>query len=227
MEKIIISLIVVILGLGNFCCYANEEEANIELNLKGETSILENEENYTVTVHLGEFATNSDNEIMGYEAVLDYDEEIFEKVVIKGLNGWTLNYNHNTKMLIGDTSSAKANTEITQMIFTLKENVQPTTTDITLNNMLLTDDQNDFEYNKKITLTIKGEDINKETNNTNKNSVVTTEKNTDISTAKSELPKAGIEIMILIGILIFIGIIWISGKGYISYVKDVKKQMKK
>lgn len=224
MKKIIVSLIVVILGFGNFCCYANEEEANIELDLKGETSILEDEENYTLTVYLGEFTTISNNAVMGYETVLDYDEEVFEKVTIKGLNGWTCNYNNHTKMLIADTASAKANTEITQILFQIKENIQPTTTDITLNNLLVTNDQNDFKYQKKITLTIKENAIMEKTSNTVND---TETKQTDISTAKRELPKAGMEIIILIGILIFIGIIWLSGKGYISYLKDVKKQMKK
>ena len=227
MKKITIVFIIAMFLLGNFYCYADNKNTNIGIELKGVTNISKTEKIYTLTVCLGNFTEEIEkHSVMGYEAILDYDAKIFEKVSIKGLNGWSSNYNNNTKVLIGDTEEAKANTEITQIIFTLKEDIQPTITEIALKDMLLTDDQNDFEYNKKIAITIteteeKETKTEKADQNDQENSKQTNQP--DNSIAKKELPKAGIEIIILIGILIFIGIIWVSGKGYISYLEDVKK----
>ena len=230
MKKIGISfMIIVMLGmLGSFPCYAEDTNKNIEVELKGATNIQQTDETYTATIYLGNFKEIAENSVLGYEATLDYDETLFESVMIKGLNGWTANYSNHTKMLIGDTASAKANTEITQIIFTRKEGVKATSTEITLNNMLVTNDESDFQYDKKITITIQEDGKVEETDNTtNLHKGTEIEKNTDHSIAKKELPKAGIGIIIVLSILFFIIIILLSGKNYIVYLKDIRKQMKK
>ncbi len=229
MKKRIITVIIAVLILGNMQCYA--QNANIEMQLEGASKIKTTQNTYILTITLGDITQVTNNYVLGYETILEYDENIFKNVTVKGLNGWTCSYKDSTKILIGDTSAAKKNTPITQIIFTLKEAVEPTTTDITLKNILLTDDQNDFEYDKKITITIQEEDktVNEQQANTqsNKTTTQTQAQNTDISTATKQLPKTGIELIILIGIVLFGSIIFISGKNYVGYLKDTNKQMKK
>lgn len=231
MKKVGISFIIIIIIeiLGSFCCYAKDRNQKIEVELKGATKIQQTDKTYIATILLGDFKEIADPRVLGYEATLNYDEEVFESVEVKGLNGWAANYKDSTKMLIGDTSSAKANTEITQIIFTRKEDVRVDTTEITLNPMLVTDDENDFQYDKKITIDIQEkEKENPVANNTtNPKKETEPEKNTDHSIAKKELPRAGMGIIIVISILFFIIIVFVSGRSYIGYLKDIRKQMKK
>lgn len=240
MKKVIISFMAIILViLGGINSYAID--ANIELNLTGPTTIEQETKTVTLTLALGNFTEITDNCVLGYEATLEYDKNIFEGVTVKGLNGWTSNYSDSTGIIIGDIASAKANTKITEIVFTLKEGVQPTTTDIKLNNIILTNDENDFEYNKKVTVTIQEKEAtgatdnttntanatNTENKNITSNQTATLGKNTDTTITGKKIPAAGTGIMIIIGIIIFMMIILISGKNYISYLKDTNKQLKK
>ena len=239
MKKIVVSfMIAIIVLLGGLCTYADNENANIEVNFTGSTTLKQSDKTLTLTVALGDFTEIADNCVLGYEATLDYDENIFASVTVKGLNGWNADYKDSTKIIIGDTALAKANTQITEIIFTLKEGVQPTTTEIKLNNILLTNYENDFKYDKKLTVTInKNETIE---NNTAKKptesskgsskDVAKTEtkgKTDNTTTGSKQLPKAGKEITIMISIVILIVIIVISGRSYICYLKDTKKQYRK
>lgn len=240
MKKIVVSfMIAIIVLLGGLNTYADSESANIEVNFTGPTTLKQNDKTLTLTLALGNFTGISDDNVLGYEATLDYKEDIFASVTVKGLNGWNADYKDSTKIIIGDTASAKANTQITEIVFTLKEGVQPTTTEIKLNNILLTNDEHDFKYDKKLTVAIqKNETIienntaKKPTENTGKEiketSKVVTKGNTDTTmTGSKQLPKAGMEITILISIVILMMVAVVSGRSYICYLKDTKKQHKK
>lgn len=233
MEKAIIIFITIILAiLVGVNSYA--ADVNIELNLTGPTTIVQDDKTITLTLSLGNFTGIADNCVLGYEAKLEYDKNIFESVTVNGLNGWTSNYSDSTKILIGDVSSAKGNTKITEIVLTLKEGVQPTTTDIKLNNIIVTNDENDFEYNKTVTVTIQGKQIEEVTNNTtvnpenttSNNKITTLGKNTDATTASKKIPATGTGMTIIVGIIILMIIVLTSGKGYISYLKNTNKQFK-
>lgn len=236
MKKIITSLMIILLLLvGGISFYTVDAETGIELNLTGTTAIKQDDKTLTLTLSLGNFTEISDNCVLGYEAVLDYDESVFESVTVRGLNGWSSSYENSTKILIGDTASAKANTSITEIVFTLKEGIQPTTTDIQLKNIILTNDDNDFEFNKKITVAIQGTDTPKPSDdetkgdsekpsekenktpadNTTPDKTVTSKDNT---IANKKIPAAGYQSILLI---IAISVLIIGALSLIRY-KSIK-----
>lgn len=85
-----------------------------------------------------------------------------------------------------------------------------------------TNNENDFEENKEPTNEILSDkpltspDTSKATNNIQGEGITT----------KSQLPKAGTSIIITFAIIIFIIILILSGKNYLQYLKDTKKQLK-
>lgn len=162
---------------------------------------------------------------------------MFEKVEVKGQNDWTASYEPTTKKILGDTTSAKANTVIAKLTFTLKNSVaKDATGTIKLNNIKLTDETNDFTFNKTITVTNKTQseepkqdkaesDENKiPDNNTidDQNSidkVSSKDNNTiDSSKAKGSLPKAGLKNVMILAALIIV----ISGVFSFARYKMIK-----
>lgn len=195
---------------------AQTEGINIELNVQGKTTINKEDNTVEVIISLGDFVGLDENITLGYEATLQYDENMFEKITVEGLNGWTANYEDSTKTLIADVDKATPNTEITKLTFSLKDDLTPGMSGkINLNNILLTDgEDNDFTYNKEITVTVEDEEqesdeeLNNNGNNQTDNQINnTTIKTNDIdkttSTTKT-LPAAGVRSVILIAILIVV-----------------------
>ena len=170
MKKIIsIIFIIMILIAGTVNVKATDEQAkNIELNVRGQTTITEDVKTVELVVSLGSFTGISENIVLGYQTTLEYDTNMFESVAVEGLNGWAATYSPDTNILIGDTQSASANTNIARITLTLKDGVQPGTSGtINLRNIELTDGTNDFTYNKSITVKVEEEKTEEpNTNNT-------------------------------------------------------------
>jgi len=155
MKKIVsIIILLVILLIGTIKVYATDG-SNIELNITGQTSIKQNASTLELTISLGNFTGISENTVMAYEANLSYGSNMFTDSKIEGLNGWSIDYSSTTKRFIGETSSSKANTDIAKITLTLKQGLTVGQTDtISLNNILLSDGTNHFQYNKSITITV-------------------------------------------------------------------------
>lgn len=169
MKKIIsIIFMIIILVVTTTNVNATDEQAkNIELNVSGQTTIESDVKTVDLTVSLGNFTGISENIVLGYQTTVDFDTNMFETVTVEGLNGWTATYSSDTSTLIGDTQSAKANTNITKITLTLKDGIEPGTTGtINLKNIELTDGTNDFTYNKSITVKVEEETEEPNTNNT-------------------------------------------------------------
>ena len=169
MKKIIsIIFMIIILVVATTNVNATGEQAkNIELNVSGQTTIAEDVKTVELTVSLGNFTGISENIVLGYQTTVDYDTNTFELVAVEGVNSWTATYSSDTNILIGDTQSAKANTNITKITLTLKDGIEPGTTGtINLKNIELTDGTNDFTYNKSITVKVEEETEEPNTNNT-------------------------------------------------------------
>lgn len=152
MRKIVISLIVIILLSIEINVYAEENNPSIEFNFTQSDDIKEDE--ISIIISLDKFNGIEEDIILGYEAIIEYDENIFEKVSVNGLNTWISEYAESTGRIIGEVSEAKQDTQITELTFKLKEDIEPCTTIIKLNDVLLTDGTNDFEYSKEIEVTI-------------------------------------------------------------------------
>ena len=226
-NKIIMTILIVamILTIGTISSFA-EGEANIELNLNGQTTINEDTKTVELTLSLGDFTGAETGATLGYQATLEYDENMFQSVEVEGLNGWTANYESSTKVLLGDVDKANPNTDITKITLTLKDDVQPGTEGkVQINNILLTDGDNDFSFNKEVTVKMEEEvttpveddNTNNSGNNgnaTNNNSSINANisnnagmqsENTDNTTVQAtRLPNTGIENIILVAIAVTI-----------------------
>ena len=226
-NKIIMTILIIamILTIGTISSFA-EGEANIELNLNGQTTINEDAKTVELTLSLGDFTGVEAGATLGYQATLEFDENMFQSVEVEGLNGWTANYESSTKVLLGDVDRANPNTDITKITLTLKDDVQPGTEGkVQINNILLTDGDNDFKFNKEVTVKMEEEvttpveddNTNNSGNNgnaTNNNSSINVNiannagmqsENTDNTTVQAtRLPNTGIENIILVAIAVTI-----------------------
>ena len=226
-NKIIMTILIVamILTIGTISSFA-EGEANIELNLNGQTTVNKDTKTVELTLLLGDFTGVEAGATLGYQATLEFDENMFQSVEVEGLNGWTANYESSTKVLVGDVDKANANTDITKITLTLKDDVQPGTEGkVQINNILLTDGNNDFTFNKEVTVKMEEEvttpveddNTNNSGNNgnaTNNNSSINANisnnagmqsENTDNTTVQAtRLPNTGIENIILVAIAVTI-----------------------
>ncbi len=226
-NKIIMTILIIamILTIGTISSFA-EGEANIELNLNGQTTINEDAKTVELTLSLGDFTGVEAGATLGYQATLEFDENMFQSVEVEGLNGWTANYESSTKVLLGDVDRANPNTDITKITLTLKDDVQPGTEGkVQINNILLTDGNNDFTFNKEVTVKMEEEvttpveddNTNNSGNNgnaTNNNSSINANisnnagmqsGNTDNTTVQAtRLPNTGIENIILVAIAVTI-----------------------
>lgn len=216
MKKILISFIITVLTI----CMCNfsyaETEPNIELNLTEERTITREDETVTLILSFGKFTEIEENALLGYEAILEYDENIFEKVTVKGLNGWIVSYSDTTKRIVSDPKVGQEQTNIAEIIFTVKEGAELGTTTIKLKDILLSDDINDFEYNKESRITIK--EVEKEEGKTtpiqpdntteqpseDKTVTITPTTKTEQTKASTEIPYAGVKSIIAIIVTIII-----------------------
>lgn len=137
MRKILVSIVVFILAIFTFnLSYAEVENADIPLVFTGTTSIVEGTENLTLTLSIGEFKNIPENPIIGYQATLEYDTDIFESVEVTGSNGWSAVYEKNNGNIVGESvNTASEKTEIATFKFKLKSDAKPGKANITLKNI--------------------------------------------------------------------------------------------
>ena len=118
MKKILISfiLILLIISFGLLSYKVEAEDVNIELSLTPTATVnLGDKNTVELTLSLGEFTGIEGNPTLGYEAVLDYDENLIEQVTVQELNGWDVDYVESTKKILGTVDSAEPNKDITKM----------------------------------------------------------------------------------------------------------------
>lgn len=252
MKKVLVGIIVllIILSIG-ITTYAQEaigtgetiDSDGVTPRAEVEIKPLESDNGKTIilTLSLGKFTNVKENAMLGYETILNYEEDIFETVEakdVKGLNGWTATYSPTTKAIIGDPIVGAENTDITEITLHLKDGIEAENTTISLTNFLLSDDDENDLYTSDlpIEISIRKEepttqpevpDKSEETKTPDKD---TTTIPTDGTVAKANsLPKAGNTVLVIgiVAILVIIAFGVISGKGYIGYLKDTHKQIKK
>ena len=223
-KRIILSTIIIIILLIANISLAADSKPTAELKItSNKENIASTDKTIEVTITLGNVSnlvTTGSNTVLAYEGTLEYDTNIFENVTVKGQNDWSATYEPTTKKILGDTTAAKANTAIAKLTFTLKDNITAGTTGtIKLKNIVLTDETNDFSFNKTITITSKAEETKQDDNAIDENTIpdnntidgnsidkVKSKDNnvTDSSQAKGSLPKAGIKNIVVLAVLIII-----------------------
>ena len=220
MKRKILAIIMIIFMITILGTINSLAAGNIELNVQGETTVKDTEKTIELTLSLGSFTEIEEGIPLGYQGTLEYDENLFEGITVEGLNGWTVNYENSTKVFMGETDTAKANTQIAKITLTLKDGVTPGTSGtINFSDILLTDGTNDFTFNKEITVTIENEEVDNpsegnnqisgtnETNTTTSTNISTNSSsiqgsNTDRTTASTRLPSAGLKNILIIAVVI-------------------------
>lgn len=198
--SIMIIMAIILVSILGISLATEETTKNIELNLSGQSTIQEGTKTVEFKISLGNFTGIEDNVVLGYEAELNYDTDMFSSVAVEGLNGWVVTYEPTTKVLVGEvtTAIAKSNTDIAKITLTLKEGIEAGTSgDIQLNNLVLSggdaDENSTFNFNKKATITVESKEQENIDNGQNNNppSEDTSKKDEDDSNKKisSEVKK--------------------------------------
>ena len=149
----------------------NQYTGDAKIILDGIDHINKNDTTYTLHIKIDELSGVEEGNVAGFEAILNYDENIFEKVNITGQNGWDVTYSEDTKKMVGLVDNISANKNIASIEFKLKENLNiDTSTNITITQLSISDD---IHLNKSI------ENISKEVSigNYNTNNTITTNSN--------------------------------------------------
>ena len=162
-KKLIITSILIVLMFSLFSIAQGVKAAeakSIEMNLAGNKTVKKDAKTIEVSLSLGQFIGVEENIVLGYQATMEYDKDMFSSVTAKGENGWTVTPPEGPA-IVGElaTPTAKANTKIATFTLTLKDGVTPGTSGtFKLNNLKLSDGE-DFEVtdNKSITITVEEE----------------------------------------------------------------------
>ena len=211
MKKTVMSLIIIFIVL--FCTV--KSFASETMSVEGNTTLKTEEKTVELTISLGDISSFIEGEPLGFQGTLTYDENMFQNVLVEGLNGWTINYEETTKTFMGETDVASADTQIAKVILTVKDGVEAGTSGtVNFSNILLTDGVNDYTFNNEVVVTMEEEhpvnntvNNNVPENNTNKVSNTTTiqgntpDKTTG-TTATTSLPKAGLRNILAILVVI-------------------------
>lgn len=154
MSRKIITILLLIIFILIFCTVSSF--ASETMSVEGNTNLKEGESTVELTLLLGDLSGFTEGEPLGFQGTLTYDENIFQNIIVEGLNGWTINYEKTSKTFMGETDVANSNMEIAKVILTVKSGIEPGTSGIiSFSNVLLTDGTNDYTLNKEITVTME------------------------------------------------------------------------
>lgn len=159
-KKILVSSIVISLMMivCSTIVSANTANYDMQLTTKSTTVDLNTQTEITIYLKLTEFS--STDTMLGYEAVLDYDENIFSGVTVTGMNDWIGTsssndiYNKETKKLVSTTGNAKTGTNVAKLVFTIRTGIEPQNTMISLDNLLISTGSEDETSSEGVVRTI-------------------------------------------------------------------------
>lgn len=153
---LIIFIIFVMIFTVNAAENETENKVAVAVSIDGPTSIEIGTKSITLILKLGTFTGIEENKTMGYETVLNYNKDLVKSATVEGLNGWTSTYSKDTQKLIGETDSAKANTQIAKITYQLNDNLtDKTDLEIVFSKFNITDDNlldQTFDLSKSITI---------------------------------------------------------------------------
>ena len=120
------------------CAYSCLAETTLNVRLKSNNdNIAKDQKEITLYLNLQNYDSDG---ILGYEATLEYDKEVFEEVSMIGLNGWEKpEYNSTTNKFVSTTKEAKTNTNIAEIKLKLKDQVTKTATQVSIKELILSD----------------------------------------------------------------------------------------
>ena len=162
MKKVVTSIIMAIMlisiGIGAYAAETQStsttsatKKALIEIKLFSAEDANTESKEVKLKLSYGSIENLSDDSLVSFKGILNYDPSIFEKVDVKGLNNYEATYSSETKRIVVDPKKATANTDIAEITLTMKEEVESTTTAITFNIEELVEGQNDLDISELTT----------------------------------------------------------------------------
>lgn len=121
---------------------------NLKATIQSSKNEIEKSEEIEIILKLQDYQDIKDG-INAYKATLDYDENIFEKVLEQNFtckNNWELlKYNKDTKEFIAiKKAGSKEPEEVASLILKTKEEVQPKTTEVKIKEIVTSDGKKDI-----------------------------------------------------------------------------------
>lgn len=144
------------------CAYSCLAETTLNVSLKSNNdNIAKDQKEITLYLNLQNYDSDG---ILGYEATLEYDKEVFEEISMIGLNGWEKpEYNSTTNKFVSTTKEAKTNTNIAEIKLKLKDQVTKTATQVSIKELIVSDgmESKTFNLSKKFNILINQKDTEK------------------------------------------------------------------
>ncbi len=140
---LIVMTFLVVIFLGTIQVQAETtNDANVEITLEGPTDITQGTRMLSLTLRLGNVVGVEEGNVMAFDTTLEYSSALFTSVSVIEQNGWDVTYEDSTKKLVGIIDKGVTNTDIAQIVFTLKDEITPGAEGtIKLNNFTISDDE--------------------------------------------------------------------------------------
>lgn len=145
--KFIVSLIILLLVI-SLTSITKAANGSLTVRITPDASKAITDKEVYVTLSLTDFNNIETTWPMAGQGTLEYDETIFEKVSIEGLNGWSASMNQSGVILL-DTASVTDGDEIAKITLTIKDSATTFSTEINVNSFNLTNGD-DGEGNENV-----------------------------------------------------------------------------
>ena len=145
--KFIVSLIILLLVI-SLTSITKAANGSLTVRITPDASKAITDKEVYVTLSLTDFNNVETTWSMAGQGTLEYDETIFEKVSIEGLNGWSASMNQSGVILL-DTASVTDGDEIAKITLTIKDSATTFSTEINVNSFNLTNGD-DGEGNENV-----------------------------------------------------------------------------
>lgn len=160
----IIIFILILMNIFAVYCLA-DTTFGIKL-ISGSEKILKDQSEVVLYLSLQDYTKDG---ILGYEASIEYDNTVFESIVMEGLNGWdTPDYDETTHKFVSTTKTAKANTNIAKITMKVKKNATEKQTEIKIKNLIISDGIDSNTLNLQKSFSLVANQTNNSTNEDNK-----------------------------------------------------------
>ena len=166
MKKICKIIIFILILMNIFAVYCLADTTfGIKL-ISGSEKILKDQSEVVLYLSLQDYTKDG---ILGYEASIEYDNTVFESIVMEGLNGWdTPDYDETTHKFVSTTKTAKANTNIAKITMKVKKNATEKQTEIKIKNLIISDGIDSNTLNLQKSFSLVANQTNNSTNEDNK-----------------------------------------------------------
>ena len=145
--QIVTILLIILLCISTNIFASTNNTFNIEMQTNG-TTISKEQNEVILYVFLSKYEGDG---MLGYEAKLEYDKNVFESATITALNDWDkVVYDSVTGKFVSTTTNAKVQTKIAQITLKLKTNITAKTTQVKINNFIVSDGNVEDTFNRTV-----------------------------------------------------------------------------